>query len=181
MEKKITKKAIEFFQMEDAMSQVSNAPGFKFQILLAKNLKVLKAEVDLIREKSKFCDEFAAADKLAEEIKRKYSNRDAKGEPIILSEYQNGQMVSKYDIPADKNEEFEKEIIAFWEAPEPLEAKNKQEAIFKEYDKFLKEEDITLELFTIPTSCIPVEYFDKDTNIPVMQYFVSTSMELFEE
>lgn len=181
MEKSLTKKAIDFFNIEAAMNGVSNAPGFKFQILIAKNTKVLKDELDIIREKSKICPEFEAVQEKTKELQKSFANKEKNGEPKIISEHINGRMSQRYDVSEEKLPELEKAFAEFWELEENKIAREKQEQIYRDYEEYLKNEDITLRLFTIPSSCAPEEFFIKEENMEKLQYFVNTCFELIDE
>lgn len=181
MEKKLVKKAIELFNMEAAMNAVIKAPGFLFQIRLAKNLKALKDELDIIREKSKQCEEFEKAQEKANELKKSFAALDKKGNPKIITENLNGRTVQRYDVPEDKMEELEKAHQEFWDEEENKLAREKQDQIYKEYDEFIKNEDIEITLFTIPASAAPEVYFNDENHKEALQYFANTCFELIED
>ena len=181
MEKKITKKAIDFFSMEAAIKAVTDAPGFKFQILLAKNEKVLKSELEIIREKSKACEEFEEAQKGAEEIRKKFSDKNDDGTPKIITEMNNGRPIQKYDIPESKLEELKTEFEKYWDEDLTKEAREKQQKIYEDYNTYITTEDLTLNLFTIPMECVPEEYFAKEEHKDKLKEFVNACFELIEE
>ena len=180
MEKSLTKKAIELFQMQDALKKVSEAPGFKFQILIAKNIKALENELELIREKSKPCPEFEKAQEAVEELKKSFANRDKEGNPIIIQEKVGEQILNRYDLTDEKLAELETAHDAFWKEENWAEARAKQDVIYAEYDTFIKNEDIVVTLFTIPESCVPEDYFNKEQNTAKLKYFIGVCMDLVE-
>ena len=181
MEKKITKKAIDFFSMESAIKAVSDAPGFKFQIPLARNEKRLKEELEVIREKSKQCAEFEEAQKGAEEIRKKFSDKNDDGTPKIISEMSNGRPIQRYDIPEEKLEELKAEFEKYWDEDLPKEAREKQQKIYEDYNEYITNEDITLDLFTIALNDVPEAYFAKEEHKDKLKEFISTCLDLIEE
>jgi len=177
----LTKKAIKFFEMEAGLKTVSNAPGFKFSILLEHNLKTLKDKLDIIRDKSKYCEEFEKALKETEKIREKYVNKNKDGQPIIVNKSVDGEMRQAYDIPEEKITKLNKALEDFWEKEENKTVREKQNQIFEDYSKFIEEEDLTVTLYAIPESVVPSEYFNDPANIPALKRFTATCLDLFKE
>lgn len=181
MKKELTKKVIDFFNIEAALNAVSNAPGFKFQVILALNQKVIKETLDVIKEKAKNTPEFEEITKLADEIKKRYAKKDKDGNPIIIADNMNGRLVHKYDISDESLKKFEKELEKFWKEEKNNKIKEDQEKIFKDYEEYVTKEMLTVTLITFPESAIPNEYFSKPENAEQLHYFTNACLDLFEE
>lgn len=181
MKKELTKKVIDFFNIEAALNVVANAPGFKFQMILALNQKVIKETLDAIREKAKNTSEFEEVMRLANEIQRKFAKKDKDGNPIIITETRDDRTIQRYDISDDDLTNFNEEFATFWTDKKNLKAKEDQDAVFKEYDEYIQNNDLTVSLNIFPESSIPNDYFDLFDHVIELRYFINTCSELFEE
>ena len=129
---------IELFQ---ALNAVGHLRGVKFSYGIAKNIFLLKTEIDALKKAIEPSSEFIAYDKLRVELAVKYAKKE-NDKPII----QNNEYIIEDRVAFDKAfENFKKEHKAV------IDEREKQ---INEYKEFLKE-DIKLTLFRVKLADIP--------------------------
>jgi len=178
MKRDITKKIKEFLDMEIGLQRVSDAPGFKFSISVAQNIKILSAELEVIKTKGSKCEEWTKEEMEINKIQVKYAKKDIGGNPVIITEPYGEYFLHKYDILEDKAKEFREEYEALTSLKRHKDAMKKQKEIEEQYNKFITEEEITISLHEIPDSCVPLAYFDCEEHVPALKAFVSSCIDI---
>ncbi len=135
-------KNIEILSLNFTLSNI-NLKGVKFSYAVAKNLTILKPEVEAITKANEISKDFEAYDNARVEIARKYAKKDEKGEPEVKD--------GSYVLNGDK-ENFEKEIAKLQKTHEKaIKEREKQVKDFKE----LLEKETTIALHKIKLTDIP--------------------------
>lgn len=132
----------EILNMSDALEKVNKLSGIKFAYAMAKNINLVKSEIETFRETLKPTNEFNEYENKRIELAKKYAKKDEKGVPMIKG--------NEYDV--EDRDAFEKEY-------EELKAENKEiidarEKQVKDFESFLKEES-KLSLHKIKSVDIP--------------------------
>lgn len=132
----------ELLNLFDALHRVGEYKGAKFAYAVAKNIQILKPEVEAITEAQKPSAEFEEYDKQRMQLASKFSKKDKNNEPIIIN--------NRFEL--DDREGFE----TAWEAlrvtfKDVLAERDKQ---MKEYQEFLQEE-VEVILYKIKEENLP--------------------------
>jgi hypothetical protein len=178
MKKELTKKINEFLLMEAGLQRVGNAPGFKFSYLVAQNIKILTAELEVIKAKGAKCDEMVNIEGEIRKLQVKFAKKDKTGEPIVIIEEKGEYTLQRYDIPENQMDAFMEERNALSNTKKYKDAIKKQDSIDEEYQKFIKEESATISLYEIPDSCVPLTFFDREEHVPALKAFVFSCMDI---
>lgn len=126
-----------------------NYRGVKFAYTIARNINSLKPIVESIDKSLAIPKEFAEYDKARLELAKKYADKDEAGKPLVKE---------NQFIITDKVA-FEAEIDALQEKhKEVIEARAKQ---LDEY-KVLQDEELEVEVFTIPHVLLPNDISTKE-------------------
>lgn len=155
----ITKKIVEWFEIEQAIRDLVGAPGLRLQILVSKNLHVIEKELELIKEKSKFSDEFTEVLKKTDEIKKEFATKDDSGAPKLTEDNKG------YQITDENLELLKTALNEFWEVKENKKLLDKQNKLLAEYDTYIKGDDLTIDVWKMPSDYFIEEYFNKEENI----------------
>jgi len=173
---KVNKKLIELFELESLLNKFGDVPNFKFQVVLAKNLKAITTELEPVREKGQNSNEFKALLKEEDKVKKGFAEKKENGEPDIFNEVQEGRMIQKYNILPENEEALSKAIEEFWE--EHKEAKEAAEKKFADYKKYVEEEDVKIELAVFPVEESIEKYFAE--NLELLKHFAVIADEIIE-
>jgi hypothetical protein len=168
----VTKKLIEFLQIEGTLKEIVKAPGVRFRVIVAKNLKILSSELEPVKARGKLTPEFEKVLKAYDKLKEEYTLKTSDGKP------QRSEDGRGYIIDPEKKDALQNMITRFWEDKDNDRLREEQNVIRDEYEKFLVEEDQTMELYLIPDGCIPEEYFEKEENTKALGYFVQWCSDL---
>ena len=178
---KIEKKIIDFFTMERVFKDLHDVRNIKFQIILARNLKKINDELDVIRKKSEMTDDFRKLLQEEDLIKRKYADKvEGTDEPIIVTEEINGENRSHYEVADEQMEAMRKEIEGFWNDEEHKAEFDSYRKTIAEYQKYITEETISIPLVKFPFDAIDQNYFNNEDNVNVSNAFAKVAEELIE-
>lgn len=138
---------------------VQSLRGAKFGYAIAKNISLIKPEIEALDKAQEKSEEFKKLEEEFEptriQIAEKHANKDADGKAIKKLIQIEGQSLEVYDIPDNKasNEECEEKMKSI--NPEVYEARVKQ---VKDYQELLKEEiNIAFFPYVIKLSDVPEE------------------------
>lgn len=134
-------KYIEILNLADALSKL-NLPGVNFAHAVAKNLNLLKTEVQALETARKASDEYTVFEKERIELAKKHAKKDDKGKPVIV-----GQNFEIEDM-----ESFESELATLKEKHK--EAIEKREAQLKDFEDLLQKE-VEINLHKISLEDVP--------------------------
>lgn len=137
------------------LQKLSNLKGVKFSYAIARNVVIVKKEVEAIEESLKPFDEFVEYEKERIELAKKHSEKDEKGNPKIINE--NGREVFVMKDKAKFDKVFEEFKIKH---KVTLDKRQKQ---IDEYNEFLETES-DIEFFKIELSDVP-----EDISVEQMQ------------
>lgn len=71
-------------------------------ICISKNLPVIQSEMKIFEDVAKELTKYSEYEEKVKEVKEKYADKDASGEPIIIIDELNG--TSEYDVPEKKKD-----------------------------------------------------------------------------
>lgn len=131
-------------ELYNGLSKISNLKGVKLNYAIAKNVSLLKSEVDSLEKSVAPSDEFQEYDKKRVELVKKFSKLDDKGNAIILN--------NEYLIEDQKSLEEAFDIFKK-ENKEVLDKRQEQLDNFKD----LLQEENSLKLFKILIDLVPEE------------------------
>lgn len=142
-------KIIELF---NALTNIKGLSGVKFNYAIAKNINLLKGEVEAIQKSYEANEDFVKYDQERVELAKKHSKKDDKGEAILI----NGNQFDIEDLKAFQNEfnilkETHKEAIS------------NREKQLKEVEELLEKEN-PIELYKIKMEEIPEDIKTEDMN-----------------
>jgi hypothetical protein len=145
------------------LNRLGNLKGVKFSYAIAKNIAMLKAEIESLEKAVAPSEEFMKEDEKRVALAKEHAKKDEKGEPVTVTE----GGVSKFEMEDDK---------AFDESFKKLKEENKEiwdarEKQITEYNELLKTES-TVELYKVAKCDIP-------NDINVMQ--MNSIMDLVED
>jgi hypothetical protein len=146
MKIKITNEGI--VELHNGLMNVGNLTGVKFSYAVAKNINILKGEVESFRKAAMPTEIFQTYEKERFENASKHAEKGSDGK--ALKEVIDG--IERFVIK--NKEEFEKDYKAIREKHK--EAIQKREVQLKEMDEIMDEE-VEIEVFAIPVSYIPEE------------------------
>lgn len=132
----------EIVELYNNLHQIKNLKGAKFNYAIAKNINILKPEVEAIQETAKPREEFGTYDKARVELCKKHAKKDEAGEVMMKGN----------DFDIEDMRAFSKELKKLQE--EHKQALDDREAQMKELDTLLKEES-TIELHKIALADVP--------------------------
>lgn len=127
-----------------ALNKLTGLTGVSFSYAVAKNLNILKPEIESLQEAVKFSPEFKEFDEKRIALAIKYAKKNEVGQPAT----ENGAYI------LEDQEAFNKEFTPLKE--EYKEALDKREEQLKEYEELLKKET-KLELHKISLADVPKE------------------------
>ena len=133
----------EVLQLYNNLNQLGKLSGVKFSYAVARNLALLKPEVEAINKTLEPSKEFLEWDKERVALAQEYSKKDEKGEPVIVG--------NRYVMENEKtfNKELEKKQKNHKSA---IDAREKQ---IEEYMKLLEEKTDEIKLYKIKLEHIP--------------------------
>ena len=133
----------EVLQLYNNLNQLGKLSGVKFSYAVARNLALLKPEVEAINKTLEPSKEFLEWDKERVALAQEYSKKDEKGEPVIVG--------NRYVMENEKtfNKELEKKQKNHKSA---IDAREKQ---IEEYMKLLEEKSEEIKLFKVKLEHIP--------------------------
>ena len=152
MEKLKKKNLLDLFEN---LQKLSNLKGVKFSYAIARNVVIVRREVEAIEESLKPFDEFVEYEKERIELAKKHSEKDEKGNPKTATENKRQIFVMKDKSKFDK--EFEK-----FKAKHKVTLDKRQKQI-DEYNEFL-ETETDIEFFKIKLNDVP-----EDISVEQMQ------------
>ena len=124
----------ELFNLYQGLKSVGNLTGVTFGYAVNKNLRIVGAELEILKESNKPSEKFAEFLRKQEDIVRKYAKKGEDGNFIITN--------GSYDIKGSEKEVTEEVAPLREEYKETLEARETQE---KSYQELLeKESDVKL-------------------------------------
>ena len=126
----------------------------KFLQVVSLNKRKLENIHESLKDMDKSSEEYIEYWKKREEVLVKFSKKDAEGNPIITTSYENGSQQKSYTIPGflDKNSEVSKEIKKLEDKyKDAIDGRKKQT---EEVNKVLNEET-EFKPVTVPWSMIP--------------------------
>lgn len=132
----------EIVELYNNLHQIKNLKGSKFNYAIAKNINILKPEVEAIQETAKPRESFVEYDTARIELCKKHAKKDEQGEAVMKG--------GDFDIEDMKA--FDKELKKLQETHK--QALDDRETQMKELDALLKEES-PIELHKITLSDIP--------------------------
>jgi Skp family chaperone for outer membrane proteins len=138
---KITKN--EILDLEKSLNNVSALKGVKFAYAVARNLNIIKGEVEAIRKSFQPSEEIIEFERERVELNEKYAEKDKDGKPLVENNKYKG---------LEGNKEWKKKSE---------ELNKKYEKVIKEYQKqqeeYIKslEEEIDIELYRISLKDVP--------------------------
>lgn len=139
----------EIIVLNNALMAVGGLTGVKFAHAVAKNISILKPEINALQESLKDSDEFAEYNKKREELAKEHAVKE-NGAPKV----EGNQYVM------ENKEAFDKAFAEFKKDYKSPSGKTGEELVtekekqFEEYKKLLKEE-VELELYQIGMADIP--------------------------
>jgi len=136
----------DLFDLRTGLGQVANLKGAKFAYAVAKNHKLINAEIESL-QKGLQSDELKDLEAKEREIYKKYCRMDEAGEPIPDAK-------GNFDIPEENKKACDTALATLKE--ENKESYEAREAVVKDYNELL-DEDSSVELFKIPESYLPEE------------------------
>lgn len=142
-----------------SLKNLSSLNGVKFAYAIAKNINILKPEVDALNEAMAKSDEFKAYEVEREEIAKKYAKKTEAGLPMIVNNNYVIEDEKTFNIEDGKLSERSKDI---------LDARVKQT---KEYDDLLETDTGGISLFKIKLSEVPenITVKDMDAIFPIIE------------
>lgn len=137
----------DLYILKDKLLEVKDMPGVRFALMVAKNLRILEAEIAMLNKAQEPTEAFVEYEQKRLELAKRCADRDAAGEPVI----EQGQFGPTYKL-SERLEEFQ----AAWkllgdEYREAIQAREKQ---FSEFRAVLAEES-TVVLVKIPEDDLP--------------------------
>ena len=175
---KINKSIVELFELEALLMKLDKAPSFRFQIVLAKNLKTISEETNLIREKGKMPDDLKTILNKENDVKAGFANKDDDGLPSTVESMDGDRMVKNYDIPEEKHEELEVALKEFWAKDGNKEAREAATKLLEDYMKYVNTERIDLELHVFPSEDSIGSYFVD--NLELLRHFANIAEEIID-
>lgn len=134
----------EIFRLAKGIEKVGHLKGVKFAYGIARNKKIVDAEIENIKESVAQSEAFTAFEKSRIELCQEYAEKDEKGEFKVEN--------NEYVLPADKKEEFEIRLNALREQnKEGIEEREKQ---LNDYKDFIDQES-AVEFHKIKLSSVP--------------------------
>ena len=134
-------KYIEILNLADALSKL-NLPGVKFAYAVAKNLNILKVEVQALETARKTTEDYNKFDKERIALATKHAKKDDNGKPIVVGQ----------NFEIENMEEFEYELAVLKEKHK--EAIEKREAQLKDFEDLLQKE-VEIKLHKIALEDVP--------------------------
>src|SRR3990167_6316664 len=133
----------EVLQLYNNLNQLGKLSGVKFSYAVARNLALLKPEVEAINKTLEPSKEFLEWDKERVALAQEYSKKDEKDKPVIVG--------NRYVMENEKtfNKELEKKQKNHKSA---IDAREKQ---IEEYMKLLEEKTDEIKLYKIKLEHIP--------------------------
>lgn len=142
------------------LQKLGNLRGVKFAYVVARNLALIKPEIEALEKALEASDEFLKYDKERIELAKKFSKKDEKGEPIVVKRVENGVEREVFD-GLENNPEWEAAFNVLKEQYKSvLEARELQ---IKEQNEILKTES-TVQLHKIALSDVPQEISSQQMN-----------------
>lgn len=130
------------------LNQLGNLSGVKFSYAVARNLNLLKAEIESLEKSVELPEAFKAFDKERVALVEQYAEKDEKGKPK-KEKAENG---AEQYVMGQNEEEFKKEFDALKEKhKEAVELREKQ---FEEYTRLLTT-DTDVSLYKIKLDMVP--------------------------
>lgn len=133
----------DLYNLLNGFEAVKDLKGVKFAYAIAKNKKLVLAELEILKDVLKDSDNFIEYDKKRIELCEKYCTKDDKGKPVIKNR--------KYD-GLTKNEEFTKKLDELGEKFKEVIDEKKKRA--EEY-KNLLDEEVEFEFYKIKLENVP--------------------------
>ena len=134
----------EIFRLQQGIAKVGHLKGIKFAYGIAKNKKIVDAEIENIQTSVAVSEGFEEFEKSRTELCKEYAEKDEKGEFKNIN--------NEYVIPEDKKEEFNIRLDAYREQhKEAIEDREKQVEDFREFEKA----DSNVEFYKIKLSDVP--------------------------
>lgn len=169
---KVAGSFLKLFNIEYGIKGIANTPGMRVQVISAKNLKIIAQELDPIREKIKYSEEFQEILNKSETVKQSYATKDEAGEATLTADK------TAYIVSDDNLEPLKIALQDFWKEEENAKAKDERDALEKEYEGFINNEECEVTLYAYPEECLPEEFLSKEENLEVTRIFVQTCTDL---
>ncbi len=141
---KITKKRKEFINLYQMLGYLGELTGAKFTYTISKNKEILKKVVEEIQKKAEMHENYREYEKERVELNEKYAKRDKDGNPEVKDKNYVIKDKAKFEEEVEKLKKKHKDAI------------EQREQQREDIDK-LADEEITLELKTLPIGIIPNE------------------------
>ena len=141
---KITKKRKEFINLYQMLGYLGELTGAKFTYTISKNKEILKKVVEEIQKKAEMHENYREYEKERVELNEKYTKRDKDGNPEVKDKNYVIKDKAKFEEEVEKLKKKHKDAI------------EQREQQREDIDK-LADEEITLELKTLPIGIIPNE------------------------
>ena len=134
----------DILKLLQGLNQISNYPGTKFAYCVAKNMNIIKPELESLNKAVEQTKEFKEYENKRIELAIKYAKKDSKGDPTIAN--------NEYVLEDKKG--FDKQIKELQKGYDK--AIKEREKQFEEYNKLL-EEDVDIKLYQIELDNLPKE------------------------
>lgn len=135
-------KRVEFVKIFNDLSSIKDIDGVKFGYALAKNINIMKSEVETMQSSLNPTPKFQEYDRKRVELAEKFSKKNEDGTPEIIDNAYKIQEITKFNTELEKLQGNYKEEI---------DAQNKK---IEEYNSLLDEE-IAHEFFKLKLENIP--------------------------
>ena len=135
----------------NAIDALGHLKGVKFTYGMAKNINILKPEVESLQEAAKGSDEFLAYEKSRGELLEKYAKKDEDNKSVIVNNEYVLEDQKGFDTEFNKLRKENKKVL------------DDRQTQIDEVDKLLKEET-TIKLYKIKVDDIPEDITTKQMN-----------------
>ena len=88
----------DLFLLQSGLADVGKLQGVKFAYAVARNLQIIKREMEALQEAIKPSDDFSDFEKKRLELCRKHADKNEKGDPIIIGSEFSIQDRQSFDI-----------------------------------------------------------------------------------
>ncbi|MEP5362509.1 MAG: hypothetical protein ABJQ37_01625 [Reichenbachiella sp.] len=137
-----------YYRLKEGINRCSKFKGGKFQYALAKNMKKLEVEIELIEAAFKPSEDFLEFDKQKVALLTEYGKKDEHGQ--LLVHQANGEVIFESSEQKDKFQKaFEKLKTKFKKTIDETDKQNREKIAF------LNEESDTIEWYMIKKEDIP--------------------------
>jgi hypothetical protein len=147
------KKIIEWFEIENELRKAMTYPGFAFQVWCTINADKIKKLLDVVKAKSTPSDEYNKFADLTEACKKKYCKVE-NGSPVIVDSPEG----PVYVFETENKDLFEKEIGGI--IADNKVVKDEYDAMIQEYLKFIREDELDIDIKLLNGKLIPTAYFE---------------------